>query len=364
MTETRRRGRSGPLFDSEGAAGVHLNDLDPVNAGRMAAALGVYVRGNRADEPNPPVTVLASDGRPLVAEILAAVGEGLRWAGCHVTEIGPATAPCVAFAILHLQCDGGILVGNPLGQVHTLGLKLWSRAGRPLSEPGDLETVRRLFESGVTRPTRRSGSLHRFQAEASYLDRFAEYYHALRPLRLLLQTGCPPLFGYLNRLTRTVACQVVPCHCRPGQVPEQVRAERAHLAVRIDDDGERCRLLDERGREVPGEQLLLLVARHLLAERRRQAVVFEEGTSGETISAVRRLGGRVIAGGSRRAEMDCAMRENGALLGGGPSGRFWHRFDDGHCLPDALMTLTLLLKILSRSDRPLSAVLDAEAPVG
>ena len=58
------------------------------------------------------------------------------------------------------------------------------------------------------------------------------------------------------------------------------------------------------------------------------------------------------------------MREHGAILGGGLSGRFWYT---GHAaglpLPDALMTVTLLLELLSRTDDPLSVVLDREAAI-
>jgi phosphomannomutase len=58
------------------------------------------------------------------------------------------------------------------------------------------------------------------------------------------------------------------------------------------------------------------------------------------------------------------MRQHGAILGGGPSGRFWHTgYAAGLPLPDALMTVTLLLELLSRTDDPLSAVLDREAAI-
>ena len=70
----------------------------------------------------------------------------------------------------------------------------------------------------------------------------------------------------------------------------------------------------------------------------------------------------VVLSGARRAEMSAAMRQHGALLGGGPSGRFWHG-ETGLPLPDALMTVTRLLMLLSRSDEPFSAVLDREAPL-
>ena len=49
--------------------------------------------------------------------------------------------------------------------------------------------------------------------------------------------------------------------------------------------------------------------------------------------------------------MAAAMRDQHAVLGGGPSGRYWHAV--GRLpLPDALRTLTLLLVLLSRDDRP------------
>ena len=52
-----------------------------------------------------------------------------------------------------------------------------------------------------------------------------------------------------------------------------------------------------------------------------------------------------------------------AIVGGGTAGRFWYD-RDGLPLPDALMTLTLLLVLLSRSDRCFSEVLDRETALG
>ncbi|OHB72060.1 MAG: hypothetical protein A2V70_05605 [Planctomycetes bacterium RBG_13_63_9] len=62
----------------------------------------------------------------------------------------------------------------------------------------------------------------------------------------------------------------------------------------------------------------------------------------------------------RRSAMAGAMLGEEALVGGGTSGRLWHR-RGRFGLPDGLMTLTLLLVILSQSDRPLSRVLDEMA---
>ena len=57
------------------------------------------------------------------------------------------------------------------------------------------------------------------------------------------------------------------------------------------------------------------------------------------------------------------MRSHDGLFGGGTAGRFWYD-RDGLPLPDALTTLTLLLVLLSQSDRRFSEVLDCEAALG
>ena len=360
LAQTRRRAEPGPVFDDEGAAGVYLNELDAPTAGQMAAALGACLRREFVGAAEPPVAIIAGDGRPLTAEAVAAVGEGLRWSGCHVVDIGPATAGCASFAIDRLAASGGILVGNPTNRVQTIGLKFWAEGARPLSAGGGLDAVRRVFHVGASRPTRKYGSLRRFQAEAPYLAGLAEHYHALRPLRLVLDTNCPPVAGYLRKLTGPVACRVIPCRTAPDRLADQVRADGVHFAARIDDDGQRCRLVDERGREVSNQRFFLLLARHLLSEQPDRPIVVEDGTSADVVREIRRLGGRVIGCDPRRAEMDRAVRRSGAILGGGPSGRFWHRREGDHRSPDALVTLTLLLRILSQSDHRLSEVLDAE----
>ena len=182
------------------------------------------------------------------------------------------------------------------------------------------------------------------------------------PCGLRLDTRCPPVLEYLQKLTAPVACRLLPC--RTGHVGEEVRAGRAHFGLSIEDDGEICRLWDEHGRPVPPETLLLLLARSLLAQQAGGTVIVESGTSPALAGKITALGGRAVAADSAaRAAMAAAMRQHDALLGGGPSGRLWHAV--GRLpLADALRTLTLLLVLLSRDDSPLSEVLDAEAATG
>ncbi len=397
VKQLREVGRQEPLrprFHDEGVGGLYENELTPAHARRMAAALGLCLRqtplsprgrgvgGEGARPPKAEVTsgtplaVVAGDGRPLGAALLAAVSEGLRWAGCDLVDIGPATAPCLVLAIGQLAAAGGILVGNPDGQPRQAGLKFFAPGPAPISGGPWLEAIEQPRARGRGRyPLGASGallsaaldaracygSLRRVQAEAAYLAGLSPFYHALRPLRFALDARCPPVLDYLQKLTAPVACRLLPC--RTGHVGEEVLAGRAHFGLSIEDDGETCRLWDEQGRPVPPETLLLLLARHLLAQQAGGVVIVEAEASPALAGKIAALGGRAVAADPSRAAMAAAMRQHDALLGGGPSGRLWHAV--GRLpLADALRTLTLLLVLLSRDDRPLSEVLDAEAAAG
>jgi phosphomannomutase len=139
-------------------------------------------------------------------------------------------------------------------------------------------------------------------------------------------------------------------------IGEQVVAAGAHFGVSIEDDGEVCRLLDEQGRPVPAESLLLLLVRHRLTENPHAAIILEDNASPTVAREIESLGGRVLSSRPARADMAAAMCQHGAIFGGGPSGRFWTPAGNIP-LPDALKTLTLLLVLLSRDDRRLSEVL-------
>jgi phosphomannomutase len=424
LQETAARHEKTPsLFYDEGVVGVYRNDFGVNDVRDIASAFGVYVASLESNETGPPnaishsnhsnhsnrsnAVVLAGDGRPITAEIVAAASEGLRWAGCPVVDIGSATAACLVSAVTSSKARGGLLVGNPGQEPHVVGLKFWTAGGHPLSLGGSLEPVIALHRNGVHRPTRIFGDIERCQADGPYLESLASHYHGLRPLRVVLDSASISFTKYFDHLTASTACSVVPCRVIRSELPTQVREDKAHFAACVDGDGETCRILDDQGREVSPEALMWLLIRHLAAHGfvdehntpknttsnvSKTLVVLEHGDSPSEASrwllqGVSQLGIGVVFSRPYRSEMASAMRQHAALLGGGGSGRFWYpaaqesfspqemSIPDNTCargdagngyVPqlDALMTLTTLLEILSRDDTPLSALLDHKSVLG
>jgi phosphomannomutase/phosphoglucomutase len=143
---------------------------------------------------------VAHDGRIEAAELAAEAIDGLRWAGCSVIDLGPATAPCLTATALTRGVKGSLLVGSFSDEPHEVAFSFWGPVGKPLSGPG-LAPLERLLPSPAPRPGRSSGGYKRVSAAGEYLSQFSEYFHALRPLRLVINTSSVAIRGYLERLT-------------------------------------------------------------------------------------------------------------------------------------------------------------------
>jgi phosphomannomutase len=132
-------------------------------------------------------------------------------------------------------------------------------------------------------------------------------------------------------------------------------AAGADFGLWIDGDGEAAVVVDERGREVPPERLLLVLARHLQSEQPGAAIVIEPSpTHSTTDELLGVLDHASLAADATRRGMAAAMAGTQAVLGGGSSGRYWLPPSPA---PDALHLVALLLTLLSRRDWPLSEVI-------
>ena len=283
------------LFTSEGVRGRYLNELNRATAAEIAGAMASclwddFGRAAPADEsvsdrpdetgaedelsttegirilkperPGPCV-VVAHDERPSSPDIVTGVGQALRRMGCQVVDVGLATRPCFLFAIDHLQAAGGILVTGAGCDPGWTGLDFVSQGSVPCSARGGLDRVAKRFRQGYSRPSRRPGSQRTFQASVPYEAGLWKHFHALRPLKIALACPSHAVQDVFGRVFRKLACRLIPVDT-PTRVrtlfdpadPDLVRVSRtigqahADLGILVEDDGEQCTFLDERGRIV------------------------------------------------------------------------------------------------------------------
>ena len=212
-SEVLNRPEVAASFTAEGyeARSTGALTIDDVRA--VALALGTVAWQSaawrsRAAATSVPRVLLGGDGHWSTADLVHAASEALLWAGCRAVDVGAVTTPALACGAQARGCDAALWIGNATGMPHAIALRCFG-GGRPWSSPGELDAVRTLVASLPQRPKRGGGGVERAEVTEDYLAPLEPWFHALRPLRFVVDTTCEPWLASMNRLANRAACEIV-----------------------------------------------------------------------------------------------------------------------------------------------------------
>jgi phosphomannomutase / phosphoglucomutase len=179
-----------------------------------------------------------------------------------------------------------------------------------------------------------------------------------------------------ERLLRAVGAEVIPLYCEsdgtfPNHHPDPtvdenleelislVRSEDADFGVAFDGDADRIGAVDDQGRIIRGDVLLLLYGLDLLDRKGPgQLLLFDVKCSQVLPEVYEKAGGRTLMWKTGHSLMKEKMRETGAPLAGELSGHIFFGGDEYLAIDDALYDACRLAELVSRAERPLSAQVD------
>jgi phosphomannomutase len=285
--------------------------------------------------------------------------------GCQVIDVGLVSRPCLWFAVDHLQAAAGICVTGAGFGPSWNGLEFIEVGSLPWSRGGMQDRLVERLNEGVRRSSRTGGLQRTFQARPAYAAGLRKHFHALRPLRAAIMCPAPNVRPVLDGLFTELPCQLHWCESSAAddtaradelavaRLATAVRETQCHFGVAIADDAQRCHVLDERGESLATELLTVLVAELMQEDHPRPAVAIESALA-TVADSLQAAGCHVHACAGSNEAVSRAMRTAEAVLGVQADGRFWFRESYPAC--DAILTLAKILRLLSRSDRPASAL--------
>lgn len=154
-----------------------------------------------------------------------------------------------------------------------------------------------------------------------------------------------------------------PNHHADPTVPENlndlvaaVRESGADVGIAFDGDGDRIGVVDDKGRIIWGDELMVLFARDVLARHPGATIIAEVKCSQTLFDEIERLGGVPIMWKAGHSIIKAKMKETGAVLAGEMSGHIFFA-DNFYGFDDAAYAGARLLEILSKTDKPLSELL-------
>jgi len=183
------------------------------------------------------------------------------------------------------------------------------------------------------------------------LDAYLEFTAArAKPgtLKVVVDAGNGATSRIAPRLFRSLGYEVVELFCEPdGDFPnrppnpavaenlaslgEMVRASKAAIGVAFDGDGDRVSFVDENGRPVDNDDIIVLLARYYL-EQQPGTIVYDAKCSMVVAEEIAKAGGRPVMARAGHTFSKTAFLKEEALFAGEISGHFFFRelgYDDG-----------------------------------
>jgi phosphomannomutase len=345
------------------------------HAGRDIDRAGAYTLGlsyaGAARKAGVRRVGVARDGRLSSPTLEQALVWGLMDGGLRIERLGVGPTPMLVYAVRELGLGGAIMVTASHNPAAENGFKILLGEQRV---HGDALSalVQSPCERGVC------GSARRISVLDSYVAELARSAREMAPLKVAWDCGHGATAPVVERLAPLLPGRHILLNTRvdgsfPAHEPDPTAAENlsqladaditngCDLGVAFAGDGDRLGVVDAQGRILWADQLLLLLARDLLARRPGAGVAADVKCSKVLLDGVAAAGGWCALSQSGYVHVRETMLEKGAQLGGELSGHIF--FDDSlGAADDAIYAALQTFQAISRLSGGLGAFRDSLPP--
>jgi phosphomannomutase/phosphoglucomutase len=350
-------------YDIRGVVERDFDDAFVTDLGRAYATL--LKRAGKST-----VTV-GRDCRLSSDRLFALFSEGLLKSGINVVDIGVVPTPLLYFSVAHWGMDGGAMITGSHNAAEYNGFKLG--VGPSTIFGDEIQEVRRIIERRDFPAAGARGALSSRAVIPEYCD-FIKRNITLRPgLKVAVDggNGCggavaAPLMRELGVETVELYIEMdgrFPNHHPDPTVEENMRdliaavkSSGARLGIAYDGDADRVGAVDEQGRIVWGDELMVVFSRAILRERPGAAFIGDVKCSNRMYDDIARHGGRPIMWKTGHSLIKSKLKEEHAALAGEMSGHMFFA-DRYYGFDDAIYASFRLLEIVSREGRGLAELL-------
>lgn len=355
-------------YDIRGIAGKDLTEEVALNIGK---AFGTVLKRDGKQK-----VVIGHDHRWSAEFLFRGLSAGLQSCGLTVMDIGLVPTPLIYFYVTNNHLDAGVSLTGSHNPPDENGFK-FQHASRSFYGK-EIQGLRQLIEkqdfvSG-------KGVVERLDHEAvvrSYQDFIAKDFHFKKKLKVVIDTGHGMAAVTAPALIRRLGCDVtvlfenldpkMPDHQADPSVPSNMKdlqkkvvEMKADIGIAFDGDADRLGVVDEKGKIIYGDKLLLLYAREILTRKPGAIIIGDVKSSKQVYDDIAKRGGKPIMWKTGHSLIKAKMKETGAEMAGEMSGHMffkdrWLGFDD------AVYAACRILEIADKADGPFSSLL-ADVP--
>ncbi|MEK6284457.1 MAG: phosphomannomutase/phosphoglucomutase [Acidobacteriota bacterium] len=353
------------IFREYDIRGVVDKDLTDETVYDLARAFGTFFRANGATHVS-----LGRDARESSPRFRDIMIRGLFETGCDVLDVGMVPTPVLYFTLFTQPVDAGVMITGSHNPADNNGFKVCLGKSTIFGE--QIAEIKRIALSRSFAGGR--GAMQDRDVVSAYREHLRSSIKVgPRPLTVVVDAG-NGMGGFIGApLYRDLGCEVIELFCEPdSQFPnhhpdptvvenmrfavDAVREHKADLAIAFDGDADRIGVVDETGRIVWGDELMVIFSREILKKSPGSTFIAEVKCSQTLFDDIARHGGNPIMWKVGHSLIKAKMKETNAAMAGEMSGHLF--FADRYFgYDDGIYAGARLIEILTNTERPLSALL-------
>lgn len=363
-------------FGTDGVRGRFNDSLKAPDVLWLGVAYGHMLARSQNWQQRPRVLV-GRDSRVSGDALQGAFAAGLMSSGIDVVDLGVLPTPAVAFAVRHLQAQGAAMLSASHNPVPDNGIKIFSADGKKLDDRQCRE-LELLLARASELPLVSGTGVGRLSAEPSLKEVYYQFLQSnlegsLEGLTIVLDCAHGAAAGHARPVFQGAGARVITLCDEPdgekinvacgstdlSRLSEAVQAHGADMGFAFDGDADRCLAVCEKGREITGDQMMVVIASRLKESGRLvgNRIVLTVMSNLGAEMALRSQGIEVVrtAVGDRYVFEE--MVRSGAVLGGEQSGHIL--LLDRHWSGDGMLAGLVFAGVVAERARKVSEMVEA-----
>jgi phosphomannomutase/phosphoglucomutase len=353
------------IFREYDIRGIVDKDLNLEFVEYLGRGIGTFFRRHGKRQ-----VALGRDARLSSPAYAEAVTRGLLSTGCSVVDIGLVPTPLLYFAVFYKKNEAAVMITGSHNPPEYNGFKMM--VGEETLYGETIQQVYRILKNGKL-TSDQPGTRSSYDVIPEYENYVLNDIRLRRKLKVVLDAGNGTAGFVAGPIFRKLGCEVTELYCEPdGMFPnhhpdptlpeamedlaKKVRETGADFGVGYDGDGDRIGVIDDQGKLLWGDQLMIVFSRDILPANPGAAVISEVKASKLLYEEIKRLGGRPIMWKTGHSLIKKKIKEENALLAGEMSGHIFFA-DRFFGFDDAIYSSARLAEIVSRSEKGLSEML-------
>lgn len=355
------------IFKSYDIRGIYPDELDENSAREIGLIFLSIISKRTGKKPEDMKIVIARDIRNSSESLAKAISQSLISKGAKVYDSGLMSVDVVYFAVGKFNYDGGIMVTASHNPGAYGGFKMvsagveWVRGGEFWEHKDEMTS----FEN-------KQGSIEKIDIWQEYLDHIFSFIDKdkIKKLKVVVDSGNGMAGIMIPKIVERLSqIELVPLFFQPdGNFPnrnpnpltegayiklsEKVLEVHADIGFIYDADSDRVFLVDENGKFVPGDEVILVLAKQLLEKNPGAGIVYNLICSKNVKEFVEASGGRAIRSEVGYVNMSTHMKKDNGIMGGELSAHF--SYAKNYYADSGYISFLIILQAISEENFKLS----------